>query len=577
MEWEIFWERAALETISSVILSGRPSLPSASMSAFQFYTVGSSTKLIGEELAGIPSESNHKKFGAPTSAKVLASQFIKMLEFSATLDTTDPRDRVFALAALFGAFGINIPKPDYLKPTEMVFQELLGMLKTTSVWPPRQPLAPPSQYPSQGLALLVRNENLDQHPAGNRQNQTENSYSPKAIGTASGASTQQSYHAFFDHILQHHKRLLFSDILHRLAARVPHGPLICLDGEDPATTREDEQASGSQLGAVHGRSAAAKERSVAKRKRQGGPRKRGEEDNEDDEEEGDERQHKKRTADPWNRLACPYFQRDLDCPRLSTSCRGPGEHLYRVHHIHPCLRCGQIFESREALSQHLQSVQPCNLVHWRPTFNPSQGFEDPQKEKLGKKTVRTWQQIFGILFPHYSNTGFVQLLDQFHQHYVLECQRILPQRLANDSSTFHELDQGQQQQGRLEAYVLQLVSEIFDQILGSFRRELVRTPPSGVHEFAPRHARGDEHIPRPAAPLPQEEPVVQATLQSMHQLRPEDAMLDPVLAFGEYLSRVAPAGTFDQVPHNPLGDLQDVENGREGNEWTWEHLGLGSG
>jgi len=323
-EWERFWERAAIETISSTILSGHRTLPLVSMPAFHFYTVASSVKLIASSrgLAGIQPENEYKKFGVSTSDKVLASQWAKMLDFAATLNTTDPRDRVFALSGLTDAFGIEVPKPDYSKSTRTVFRGILGILKARSSNNNRslrqRGLALPSHYLHRGLALLIRSGNVNQHPKGNQQRHSDISSYPETTGMASVADTEQSYHSW-PHS-PHHKGLLLSEILLQLGANAPCGPATCpLTGGDTGTTRDDQHTLGSQFGAVNGHPSSAKDRSVAKRKRGGGPRKRGEDD-EDDEES----QHKKQTDDPWNRLACPYFQRDLDSPRLNMSCRGPG-------------------------------------------------------------------------------------------------------------------------------------------------------------------------------------------------------------------------------------------------------------
>ncbi|KAM7204844.1 Heterokaryon incompatibility protein (HET) domain containing protein [Rhypophila sp. PSN 637] len=603
-EWETFWGRAAIEIVTSIVASGDRSLPTASMAAFQFYTATSSIKFIASSsFFRVTYDSSYEKARASPLANAVASQWAKTLDFTATLNTTDPRDRVFALVGLADAFGIIVPKPDYSKSTRLVFQEALSMLRARD----KNGLSPIhfstalQKDSSRGLALLVRprSDDFKTYPADSWQClcPSDNSPSPPTGGTESGEGPELSYHAFFDHILQHHKRLLCSSIVHHLAGKVPHGPLTCLAGADSTRRRDDQQASGPRLAAVTSRAAAVNARSAAKRKRQRGSGKRRDDDDEDDEEGDDERQHKKQTLDPWKRFACPYFQRNMECPRLRTACRGPGfettarlkEHLYRAHHIHPCLRCGKIFDSREAVSQHSQLIQPCNPVQWRQTFNPSQGFEDLQKEKLGKKTVRTWQQIFSILFPrddpstyppqHYSNTGFVQLLDQFHQHYFAESRRILPQRLANDSSTIHELHQGQP--GQLEAYVLQLVNDIFAEIIGTFRAQLIRTPPPDrdVRELAPHTADHTLRVIQAALPHG-EEPMIPPGLQPMLQSAPPPsrvgAILDPVVAFEQYLTRFAPVGTFEDLPDIFEGP-HDAAHESQGYDWEWEDLAPGSG
>ena len=201
----------------------------------------------------------------------------------------------------------------------------------------------------------------------------------------------------------------------------------------------------------------------------------------------------------------------------------------------------------------------------------------------------------------------MQLLDRFHQHYLVESQRLLPQRLVDDaSSNFHDLFQGQEE--RLEAYALRLVNEIFEQIIGSFRRELIRGPTAAAapHATTVAAAAGEAEHTRPAralaAPLlgpPQQAGIpVPQTTGDHHQPSPspyvydgEDAAtVDPLEAFEEYLHRFAPPGTFDLDLPPPSesdprigGIVDDHQQGaadkgqrEEGYEWVHEDAGLRS-
>ena len=338
VDWETFWGRAATETISYIILSGHHPLPSASMPAFRFFTAASSVKIFASSdrlLAGIPSSgSDYNKGGtsATAAAEGGASQWAMFLDFIATLHTSDPKDRIFQLIGLADVVGIHIPSPEHSKPTRVLFQETLSALKTRASkaklkklhnWLPHRPFTAPSHasHPtSKDAALLGRDMCPDQCAAHDWHCQPENSSDPGTSGMSSGAYFERDHHSFFDHILRHHKGLLLGDVLRRLTTEAPYCPVTCLGVES-------QQALGSQLGAVPVCTAALNARNVAKRKRQSGSRKQGGVGGEDEEEEdGDDdgRQRKKQAVDPWSRLACPYFQRDLDCPRLNTSCRGPG-------------------------------------------------------------------------------------------------------------------------------------------------------------------------------------------------------------------------------------------------------------
>ena len=155
-----------------------------------------------------------------------------------------------------------------------------------------------------------------------------------------------------------------------------------------------------------------------------------------------------------------------------------------------------------------------------------------------------------------------------------------------------------------------MVNEIFEQIIGSFRRELIRGPTAAAAPHAAAAAAaaaaGEAEHTRPAhtlaAPLlgpPQQAgvPVPQSTgdhrqpSPSPYVYYGEDAAtVDPFEAFEEYLHRFAPPGTFDLDLPPPsdsdprIGGIVDdhqqgtADKGQREEEYEWvpEDAGLRS-
>jgi len=75
------------------------------------------------------------------------------------------------------------------------------------------------------------------------------------------------------------------------------------------------------------------------------------------------------------------------------------EHLYRDHLIYPCARCGDISRKQDDLEKHLRQPESCAVVNWKSTFDRAQGFDNQQEKDIRRKTIRSWQAVFKILFP----------------------------------------------------------------------------------------------------------------------------------------------------------------------------------
>lgn len=193
---------------------------------------------------------------------------------------------------------------------------------------------------------------------------------------------------------------------------------------------------------------------------------------------------------------------------------------------------------------------------------------------MRRKNVRTWNEIFGILFPNddedsyppqckfiasftnnklalthvidYQNTECVRLLDRFSQYYRQQIPRVVPQILAG-SPTLQDLTEDQQ--ARLTAELPGIVNDIHTRIVRSYRRDLGNTPTSG--EQASMTTRVTSQPP----PHPAFRPGTGAEQapRSLPLDTPQAAdLLDPVRAFEVYLYSVAPEGVLDgpAPPHH---------------------------
>ncbi|KAI0134480.1 heterokaryon incompatibility protein-domain-containing protein [Xylariales sp. AK1849] len=344
------------------------------------------------------------------------------------------------------------------------------------------------------------------------------------------------YHSFFDDILIYHKRVLLVTVLDHLGYPSSGGSFInCIDSTHASGTNTALCTAYSELShatQVH------KENSCGRtQKPQGFRRKRDDEDDEDDDED-DERHFKKRSSiDPRDRLACPYFQRNSQGPRINQACRGPGwdkisrlkEHLYRTHRVYPCDRCKYVFNDRQSLRRHHQSPQACNAENLAIPVDPAEGFDEQQNDDLRPRTVRSWCQIFKILFPldledsyppeHYSNTQAVEFFDNFQVHHQRESERLTPQYVTDSlRSTL-----AQQTLEQLRSVVLNIVNTLNNEILRSYRM--------AIHQESTDFE----------APAQRREGDVASSVIGMN----------PFIEFDDYLQHVAPDG----VPSNTHADL----------------------
>lgn len=365
----------------------------------------------------------------------------------------------------------------------------------------------------------------------------EDSLSEASMTSRSTMEIEIAYLSFFEKLVGYHKQLLLNLVLDHLKSKPDFGAVVTCNGG--SSSSHNGPVGNEKSYAVGGGKDNCQQKPYSTDERGGNCRKRDDDEAEDEDEieRRPTKQLKDRSIDIRDRLACPYFQRNSQGPRLHASCRGLGfetiarlkEHLYRVHLIYLCDRCGDVFTKRPELTQHLRSQQMCDAKDWRATFDPAQGFDNQQQEDIRRRTIRTWNQIFKILFPndpessyppqHHCNTQFVQMFDSFHAHYVLEIERLVPQRLM-DAPFLSMLTR--QQRDEASAAIADLVTDIHNEVVRSFRTDVLQATQSAQPEVA-----------------------VVATAE----------FPDPNAAFLSYLYQIAPGGALPSIPFS-FGDAE---------------------
>jgi hypothetical protein len=502
--WEIFWGRVSTEIACTpthgkhLLMVVRPAL--------QFYTLASTSKLIQFIRDDPISAWTYPGLGL---SHVAVAELSRILEFSTTLQVSDPRDRIYAFLGVLQPLGVEVPDPDYSKCVEEVFLETraalaeklckvgessavrglfvqachdcvelynfggrkqskfsesktlastarhaslerLGNTKldqaqhrcsmatndshkqdNTTFHPPTIPATPESNKgPESGKALLDTPASpaiaLGRYVLTDGETD-EDSMSETSMSSSSAADVETTYLDFFESFLEYHKQLLVEQVVAQLKSNpLPDALMEYADGgvsSNSASVGERQSCleqngnTGRKLGWESGN----RERGKCRKRMEDG----GEDEDEEEKEQPPKKQPRDRIlVDPRDRLACPYFQRNSQGPRLHQSCRGPGfenlarlkyvkvrlnlpklcltiirEHLYRNNHVYRCDRCGDVFARRASLTEHLQSLQACERRDCKATFDPAEGFDDEQKANIKKKTIQSWDEIFKILFP----------------------------------------------------------------------------------------------------------------------------------------------------------------------------------
>ncbi|KAK6079048.1 heterokaryon incompatibility protein [Seiridium cupressi] len=608
VQWDKFWARISSELRHTLGTARDP--PAITKPALRFYALASTSKLIkfmyDDPIASWAVEDLDL-------SKTANAEFKRILEFSRTLNVTDPRDRIYTLLWVFQTMGINVPPPDYTKHTETVFQELYtavgdvpfpwrpmrgwekhvdntALRSTGAKW--RVKTTGNGEYnptlkslhhgdllvfleaktritgeaqidnakalPIHSVSNIpTREESMESPTTTNDKNARENIHAPPEKPRGYDEDTRMPeglhlfahqeprnveenktiYHSFFDDILRYEKELLMTRVLHYLGCPWSYDMVVNGNGDTDAPETTSNSSSDTKSSSTNWLS---KETKLDNPKKRSGPRRKRDRNDEDDEDDkdGDEAPSKKRPAsDPRDRLACPYFQRNIKDHRFTRACRGPGFidiAKLKSHRIFPCNRCGTVFKERDSLRAHQQQHQGCSASDLGVTFDRAEGFDDQQYDELHAKTVRSWCHVFKIPFPddprnsyppeHYRNIQVHEIIEDVRSHFSRESERLMP-RYATPAFRFSLEDMTQDE---FCASLHQLVHTIFDEGLRSYRVD----PPTEVTTSA---AAGPEegHNAAAYADTP-----------------------TPWNIFGDYLLQVTPDGvasTMQQVPDTGLG------------------------
>jgi hypothetical protein len=383
LDWESFWGRIWSE-IEQLPLCSKQQLPPASHQALQFYSLISSTSAI-RLLLKDPTLSNLN----PTLSYVAWAEFHRAVNFAKGLHFSDPRDAVFSFLGLAKTLGVELPLPDYSKSTALVFQEaratlLKKTLATTMIvtekstlhkWRVENPryclqlkeaslIYPGNAFDTLWSTHLSRGLNPDKpgqdiprrltiqtkYPFLESSTASPNLVLPQSIHddmkvkashkdsdseeiTSSQVTTEIGaiLRRCFEQAINEQKQRLCECIFTHLKPYPMH--VSCHGGQGaPHTASLDHQESNRNEG---------QSKEVSKKQTidlgDNGTSSRCKRIDDDDESEGDpegppRKQLKQRTVvDLPERVACPYFQRNSQAPRLHAACRGPG--FLTVHRL----------------------------------------------------------------------------------------------------------------------------------------------------------------------------------------------------------------------------------------------------
>ncbi|KAM5368485.1 hypothetical protein ACJZ2D_009462 [Fusarium nematophilum] len=533
LEWEGFWA-ASLDEMSSTFVPTHLRLMQPALQLYALTSTSESIRFLHKYSWG----STPCKSRDPDLLDRALAEFENILVYSASLQVDDPRDHIYALLGVLNSLGVVVPPPDYSKSSKSVFWDTrkalvkqagiarmrvrLGNVPSCgqdlySIFDKRlsnleQPLvffpntfASESSYgdPRWNRAqvlrwLLYHGSAIESHHGRLGRNLEILSFDASkffqktfpnwgrmrlkdlkepqdlAKGREDTAESDTPYQAFFQRYLGHHEQFLRRVVREHLKQSPLSGVLSCCSDEGGSRPSDSDQLGRRRLGLQQ----TAKVTKGVGLRTAGSIRRRREEDEDDEENSQPPRKQAKGRSliDPRDRLACPYFQRNPDSARLSRACRDEGFPTIAR------LKCGMVFEDRLIRAEHNRATVVCDATRWRDSFDPAVGFDEQQKEDLKRKSIRNWQQVFKILFPrdpessyppqHPCNMQFVQLLDRFHDHYLRETERLVPQHLGV-ASCLSALSH--QQRDEACAIVSALVRNTHNEILGSFRRDLVHT------------------------------------------------------------------------------------------------------
>ncbi|KAI0847110.1 heterokaryon incompatibility protein-domain-containing protein [Daldinia vernicosa] len=467
-----------------------------------------------------------------TYTQSLSLEISRILSFSSELKTSDPRDKIYALAGVMAALEVDL-EIDYYRPMALIYKDSINAF-SMKTWSFEKWTTESEDVPFTLLDLRISNtfHQLHSLPVRSKESTLMSHFiKPKPIRTAQylrcdegviGApinkaleNTVQSrvVHSFREEEVSFSENdneadsetspsspepveLSYLSLAHSLArsfsmrkrdwlisrVTIQLGPILTQCTGNGGSGRYQEVASRSSSHVNHQDISPAALRHKNRRRR----RDRDEHSDDEGNQEHPRKKSKGNDVDDIKKLlACPFHQRDPHKLSINRSCNGPGwasiarlkEHLYRVHFVHRCRRCKSRFDTAARLDSHYEDLAPCTVSSTPP--DPMEGFNEHQRESLKCRRVQDWKKIYQILFPdddertipsqHYASViTIADILDQFDRAYQQEVERQLPGRVR---SVLDGLSSRPNSSAQDE--ILLMVNDINNTVINSFRQRMV--------------------------------------------------------------------------------------------------------
>ncbi|KAI1807073.1 hypothetical protein F4811DRAFT_65273 [Daldinia bambusicola] len=466
-----------------------------------------------------------------TYTQSLSLEISRILSFSGELETSEPRDKIYALTGVMAALEVDL-EIDYCRPMALIYKDSIStfstktwsfdefaikskdfsftlldlgfsntfhgrrslpirikesspvsrLVKTTPI-PTRQLLCYSESMIEALMNKPLTNEIQGGAPHLTKEEEVSSSENDDEADSPISSSTNEPVELSFP-LLAHSLARSFSIrkrdwLISRVSSQL--GPILnqCIRNEESgrdhqATARPSEHISSQEI-------------PPTVRRHRNQRRRRGQDEHSDDEDDQEHPRKKSKgnEVDEIKKLlACPFHQRNPNRPSVNRSCGGPGwdsisrlkEHLYRVHFVHRCRRCKSRFDTASKLDSHYEDVTPCT-VSSVPT-DPMEGFNEKQRENLKCRRVQDWKKIYQILFPDDDETSIpsqyyasvitiADILDQFDRAYQEEVERQLPGRVRSVLETLPS-----RPSSSIQDAILLIVNDINSIVINSFRRRM---------------------------------------------------------------------------------------------------------
>ncbi|KAI1464077.1 heterokaryon incompatibility protein-domain-containing protein [Daldinia caldariorum] len=497
-----------------------------------------------------------------TYTQSLSLEISRILSFSEELETSEPRDKIYALTGVMAALEVDLVI-DYCRPMALIYKDSIRTF-STKTWsfdefaikskdfsftlldlgfsntfhrPRSLPIRTKESSPvsrlvkttpiqttqllcyGEGIAEALMNKSLTRAVRGRTphfiKEEVNSSENDDESDSSISSSTNKSVELSFP-LLAHSLARSFSIrkrdwLISRVSSQL--GPILnqCVRNEESGrhhqvTTRPGEHISSQEIPPTD-------------RRHKNQRRRRGQDEHSDDEDDQEHprKKNKGNEVDEIKKLlACPFHQRNPHRPSVNRSCGGPGwdrisrlkEHLYRVHFVHRCRRCMSRFETASELDSHYEDVTSCTVSS--VPVDPMEGFNEKQRENLKCRRVQEWKEIYQILFPdddemsipsqHYASViTIADILDQFDRAYQEEVERQLPGRVR---SVLEALPS--RPSSSIQDEILLMVNDINSTVINSFRRRMAgamldNSDPAPREESEVTTSRVEPNLDNPAS------------------------------------------------------------------------------